>query len=268
MKTELFEIKNSKGLKLVIQVDTPDEPKNLAFVCHGRGGFMHQKHIEAFTQAFLENDFRVVRFDATNNIGESGGDMMNLSYDTYLADLDDAISWAKQQPWFQQPFTLCGQSMGAQAVAWYAEQNPDQIKYLAPIAPVVNFELWSKTHPPGYLKKWQKDDYVAEASRSKPGTVSKTGWGLVESQKQYDLLPMADKLAMPVFFMAGEFDQPCPPKNQRILFDAIPSKNKKFVIIPGAEHGFRNAQAMEYGQELQQAKAALSAWLKEMKESE
>jgi pimeloyl-ACP methyl ester carboxylesterase len=264
MKTERFEIKNRQGLKLVIQVDIPDEPKELAFVCHGRGGFMYQKHIEAFTQSFLENDFRVVRFDATNNIGESGGDMLNLTYDSYLGDLEDVIGWAKQQLWFQQPFSLCGQSMGAQVVAWYSEHYPAQIKYLAPIAPVVNFELWSKTMPPGYLEKWQKDGFVAEPSRSKPGVVGKTGWGLVESQKRYDLLPMADKLTMPVFFMAGEFDVPCPPKNQQILFDAIPSKNKKFVIIPGTEHSFRNAKAMEYGQELQEAKEALSSWLREL----
>ena len=32
MKTERFEIKNRYGLKLVIQVDTPENPKNLVFI--------------------------------------------------------------------------------------------------------------------------------------------------------------------------------------------------------------------------------------------
>jgi pimeloyl-ACP methyl ester carboxylesterase len=264
MKTERFEIKNRHGLKLVIKVDSPDKPDNLVFICHGRGGAMVQNHIQAFGQAFLENNFRVVFFDSTNSLGQSEGDMLNLTYDTYMADLEDAISWARQQAWFQEPFSLCGQSMGAQAVAWYAEHHPDEIKYLAPIAPVVNFELWSKTMAPGYLKKWEEDGFVAEPSRSLPGVIGKTGWGLVESQKKYDLMPLADRLTMPVFFMAGEFDQPCPPKNQQVLFDAIPSKNKKFVKIADAEHGFRNNETQQYGQEVQEAKAALSSWLHEL----
>ncbi len=259
---ERVAIKNRQGLKLVIRVDAPKNPSNLVFIGHGRGGFMAQKHIKAFAKAFLENNFRVVRFDSTNSIGESEGDMLNLTYDTYLADLEDVINWARTQPWFQHPFSLCGQSMGAQAVAWYAEQHPEEIKYLAPIAPVVNFELWSKTWPAGYLEKWQADGYVAEASQSKPGVIGKTGWGLAESQKRYDLLPLAHELTMPVFFMAGEFDQPCPAKNQQVLFDAIPSKNKKFVKIAGAEHGFRNNQTQTYGKELEEAKTALSDWLK------
>ena len=69
---------------------------------------------------------------------------------------------------------------------------------------------------------------------------------------------------MPVLFMVGEFDQSCPYENQKILFDLIPSKNKKFVRIAGAEHSFRNNATNEYGKELQEAKAALSAWLREV----
>ena len=261
MSKERFTIKNRHGLKLVIQLDTPEDPKNLVFICHGRGGAMVQVHIQAFGQAFLENNFRVVFFDSTNSLGQSDGDMLNLTYDTYTADLEDIIGWARLQPWFQEPFSLCGQSMGAQAVAWYAEHHPEEIKYLAPIAPVVNFQLWSKTMPPGYLEKWQKDGFVAEPSRSLPGVIGRTGWGLVESQKRYDLMPLVSKLTMPVFFMAGEYDEPCPYENQKILFDCIPSKNKKFVKIAGAEHGLRNAKTQQYGKELQEAKTALSTWL-------
>lgn len=264
MKTERFSIKNRHGLKLVIQVDAPDDPQDLVFIGHGRGGAMVQNHIQAFGQAFLENGFRVVYFDSTNSLGQSGGDLLNLTYDTYIGDLEDVIGWAKQQPWFQTPFSLCGQSMGAQAVAWYAEHHPEEIKYLAPIAPVVNFELWSKTMTLEYLEKWQKDGFVAESSRTFPGVIGRTGWGLVESQKKYDLLPLADRLTMPVLFMVGEFDQPCPYENQKVLFDKIPSKNKKFVKIAGAEHSFRNAQTQEYGQEVQEAKQALSAWLRSL----
>jgi len=261
MKTGRFEIKNRHGLKLVIQVDTPDNPKNLVFIEPGQGGTIDQRHITAFAEAFLENDFRTVRFDPTNSVGESGGNITNVTYDNYLEDLEDIINWARSQEWFHQPFALCGHSMGAQMTAWYTEQHPDEISLLAPMAPVINYELYMTTLDPDYLKQWQDQGYVDQASRSKPGLVKRIGWGVNESLKKYDIVPKAATLRMPVINITGERDQPCPIENQMKLFDLIPSQNKKFVKIPGAEHSLRNAQTQEYGEEVQEAKAALSSWL-------
>lgn len=262
MTTQRLAIKNRHGLKLVIQVDEPDTPKDLVFIAHGQGGFMRQKHIEAFTEAFLENNFRVVRFDATHSIGESEGDIIDVTYDGYVEDLEDVINWARSQEWFKQPFALCGQSMGAQSTAWYAEQHPEEVKYLAPIAPTVNFDLWVKTMDSKDRMDWEEKGYKVEASRSKPGVAKKIGWGVAESLKKFDLIPNADRLTMPILFLAGEFDQPCPIENQMELYERIPSKNKTFIKIAGAEHSFRNAKTQEYGKEVQEAKAALSSWLR------
>ena len=264
MSTERAAIKNRYGLKLVIKVDTPENPKNLVFIQPGQGGFIEQVHISAFAEAFLENGFRTVRFDPTNSLGESGGDPQDVTYDNYLEDLEDVINWARTQPWFQQPFALCGHSMGAQSTAWYAEHHPQEVELLAPVAPPVHYGLWVKTLAPQTLKDWQEKGYKEDVSRSKPGVVKKIGWGVNESLKKFDLLPNADKLTMPAFFMAGEFDEPCPYKNQKVLFDLIPSKNKKFVEISDAEHSFRNNGTKEYGKELQEAKTALSAWLRDI----
>jgi pimeloyl-ACP methyl ester carboxylesterase len=263
MKSERFEIKNKHGLKLVIQVDTPENPTNLVFIAHGQGGSMVQVHIQAFGQAFFENNFRAVYFDATHALGQSEGDLIDVTYDNYVEDLEDVISWTRTQSWFQQPFALCGQSMGAQSTAWYAEHHPNEIKLLAPIAPTVNFDLWISTMTPEYRKQWQERGYKEEMSRTL-GVMKRVGWGVAESLKKFDLIPDAGKLTMPVFFMAGEFDQPCPIENQLKLYDSIPSKNKKFVKIPGAEHSFRNKETQQYGREVQEAKAALSSWLQDL----
>lgn len=257
-----IDIKNRHGLKLVIQVDTPDNPKDLVFIAHGQGGFMGQVHIEAFAEAFLENNFRVVRFDATHAMGESEGDMFDVTYDSYVEDLEDVISWAKAQTWIQEPFALCGASMGAQSTTWYAEHHSQDIQYLVALAPPVNFDLWIKKHPE-HIKGWQEKGYVEMISKSKPGLVKKVGWGVNESLKKYDLLPLAEKLTMPVLFMSGEFDTSCPVEIQEVLFNSIPSQNKIFIKTPNAEHNFRNHKTDEYGQELQEAKEALGSWLRE-----
>ncbi len=264
MNTKRLEIKNRRGLKLVIQVDEPADPKHLVFIQPGQGGFIEQEHMEAFGKAFLENNFRIVRFDPTNSVGESSGDIKNVTYTNYFEDLEDVINWAKTQSWYQEPFALSGHSMGAQATAWYAEYHPEEVELLAPIAPVVNYEIYIKTLDPDYKKEWQEKGYTITKSRSKPGVVKKIGWDVNESLKDFDLLPMASKLTMPVLFMVGEFDQPCPYENQKLLFDAIPSKNKKFVTIKRAEHSFRNSETGQYGKELEEVKSAMSGWIKEV----
>lgn len=257
-----YEIKNRLGLKLIIQVDEPKNPKALAFVAHGQGGFKEQKHIEAFKDAFLENGFRVVRFDATNALGESDGDMMNVTYDNYVADLEDVITWARSQPWFRQPFALCGHSMGAQSTIWYAEHHPAEISLLAPMAPPVNYELYISTEAEEELREWQQNGYRILESRSKPGVTKQVGWGVVESLKKFDLLPLAHQLTMPVLDVTGEFDKPCPKEHQEVFVSKVASDNKRLVVIPEVDHNYRNAETNNYDDHFAKMREVLSKWIK------
>jgi pimeloyl-ACP methyl ester carboxylesterase len=263
MKTERFEIKNRHRLKLVIQVDAPDDSKSLVFIEPGQSGTIDQKHITAFAEAFLENGYTSVRFDPTNSVGESGGELINVTYDNYFEDLEDVINWARSQTWFQQPFALCGHSMGAQATAWYAEQHPEEVSLLATMAPVINYELYMTTLTPDEIKNWQEVGYQETASRSQPGKTYRVGWGVNESLKKYDIVPDAGKLTMPVINVVGEKDKPCPVKHQQIFMDAVANPNKKLVIISGAQHSYRNAESDEYADELDEMKEALSSYLRE-----
>ena len=260
MKTERFEIKNRHGLKLVIQVDTPDDAKNLAFVAHGQSGSIREPHIQTFAEAYLENDFRVVRFDATNSLGESEGELINVTYTSYIEDLEDVIAWAEKQPWFIEPFALCGHSMGGQSASWYAEHNPERVMCLAAMAPVVNYELNTKHFDPQYLKEWQQNGYADLPSRSKPGLIKRLGWGVQESLKKYDILKNAGKLSMPVLDVVGEQDINCPPDDQRVFIEAVGSKNKKLIIIKGVQHSYRAPYGYDESK-LAELKETISSWL-------
>lgn len=262
MSPERFQIKNRHGLKLVIQVDTPENPKNLVFIAHGQGGHIEQKHIQAFADAFLENDFRVVRFDATHSIGESEGDIKDVTYTGFIEDLEDVINWARTQPWFQQPFALCGHSMGGTSTAWYAEKHPDEILCLAPISTAVNYGLYLPTMDDDFLKNWRRKGYYESPSNSKPGVVKKIGIQVLEDMKQYDLLVSADKLTMPVLLMAGENDQPTPYEHQKMLFNAILGHNKKLLKIANADHNFRGSG--DDTKKLEEVKNIISAWLRDI----
>jgi len=115
-------IQNRKNQKLAVLVDQPENPKGLAFVMHGLGGFKEQPHIKIFAQSFQGAGYIVVRFDATNTFGESDGNYEDATTTNYYEDLEDVIGWAKTQAFYQEPFFLAGHSLGGICVALYAEK--------------------------------------------------------------------------------------------------------------------------------------------------
>lgn len=261
MSVERVSITNRHGLKVAIQVDAPENPKSLVIIEPGQSGTIDQKHIVAFAEAFLENGFIAVRFDPTHSLGESDGELEDVTYTSYFEDLEDVINWAKDQSWFRSPFALCGHSMGAQAVAWYAELHTSEVSVLAPMAPVVNYDLYMTTLDPDEKSQWQETGYQESRSKSQSGAIKRVGWGVNESLKRYDIVPMAGNLTMPIINVVGDKDRPCPVVHQQIFMDAVSSPNKKLVIIPGAQHSYRNAESDEYGQEIEEVKSHISKWL-------
>lgn len=255
-----YDSTNRNGLKVHIQVDTPDNPEGLVFIAHGQKGSLGQVHIQAFADAFLANNFRVVRFDATHALGKSDGDVQGVTYDTYISDLEDVIEWAKTQEWYQEPFALCGHSMGAQSTTWYAEHHPEKVNLLASMAPVINYALWSVTIDNNELAEWQRVGYQESMSKSK-GISVRVGWQVNESLKKFDLLPLAAKLTMPVAIIVGDLDKPCPPRHQQVLLDAIAGNNTTLRIIKNSEHSYRNAQTDEYAEEVDEMKRTLYEWI-------
>lgn len=257
-----FELKNRRNLKVVGIVETPEDPTGLAFIAHGQGGYKEQPHIQAFKTAFLENGFTVVLFDATHSIGESEGDIENVTQTGYLQDLEDVINWAKEQQWYQKPFALCGHSMGGMSVTLYAEQHPKDVLALVPASPVVNHDLAIKNVGHVFLKAWEAKGYFESESASKPGAVKRVGWGYVEDLKGHNLLSGAGALTMPILILVGDNDKATPLSNQQILFRAIPSVSKKIIVIKDADHNFRGAGS--YGEKLEEVKNLISSWLKEL----
>jgi len=154
--------------------------------------------------------------------------------------------------------------MGAQASAWYAEQHPDEVLLVAPMAPVINYDLYITTLDSEEKRQWQEKGYQESRSKSQPDLVKRVGWGVNESLRKYDIVPQANKLTMPLINIVGDKDQPCPVAHQRVFMDAVASKNKKLVLIAGAQHSYRNAESDEYSDELQEAKKALSSWLRDI----
>jgi len=255
-------ITNRAGLKIVMVIESQDDTADkLAFVAHGQKGSKDQPHIQAFARAFLDNGYIVVRFDATHSVGESEGDLFDVTYDTYISDLEDVIEWARTQDWFKQPFALSGHSMGAQSTAWYAEHHPEEVSLLATMAPVINYELLSSTMDPNEFELYKQRGYKESPSSSRPGVVHKIGWAFQESLKKFDLLPLAHNLTMPVLDIVGSQDEPCPPAHQELLMQKIPGE-KELIVVDGLQHSYRNAKTDQIDDGLAKVETEMTTWVR------
>ena len=230
-------ITNRKGQKICVVVEGENNTKGLAFVMHGLSGNKDQLHIRTFVSAFLESGYVVVSFDTTNTYGESEGAPEDATTTNYLEDLEDVIAWTSQQSWHQEPFCLAGHSLGAFAVALYAQKKPEKVKGLAPISTVVSGKLSAESKEKESLEKWKKDGYKITPSSTKPGLMKKIKWAEFEDRMKYDLLPEVEKFTMPVLMFVGDQDTSTPPEHQQILFDKLPGK-KELHIIKNAPHTF------------------------------
>lgn len=258
---ETYTITNRSGLKVHIQIDISKNSDKLVFIAHGQRGSLSQDHIQAFADAFLQNNYRVVRFDATHALGKSDGDLETVTYDSYVSDLEDVIEWAKTQEWFKTQFALCGHSMGAQSTAWYAENHPQDISLLLPMAPTINFDLWSNVHDANELKAWKSAGYKDFVSRSTGRTV-RVGWQVNESLKKFNILEGVKHLTMPILNIIGEFDEPCPEQNQKIFMAAIASSDKTLHVLSGLEHSYRDFSSGRYAEGPSRVRTLIDDWLR------
>jgi pimeloyl-ACP methyl ester carboxylesterase len=247
-------IQAPNGQRIAVLVEHPKSLKGLAFVMHGLGGFKEQKHIETLAKVMQAHGYTTVRFDARNALGESDGDMMQVSMTQYNEDLRTVIDWASGQPWFSEPFGLAGHSMGGFAVTLYAEEHPGRVRWLIPFAGNVSGRYSRDRHAPDELELWERQGYLESVSRSKPGVVKRTPWSMAVDIMQYDALPKAGALTMSKLFIVGSKDVAVPVEQVRKLFEAVPEP-KQLSIVPGAPHTFRTSEHLAALEKL------VSSWL-------
>lgn len=247
-------IKNRDSNDVCVVVEGSDgQTDKLAFIMHGLGGSKQEPHIRAIAEAFLEDGYTVVSWDAVHTFGESkGGAYEDATITNYYADLEDVIAWAKTQSWYIKPFVLCGHSLGGVSTALFAERNPEKVSALAPISTVVSGKLSFETKSKAALEEWKNAGIRVEKRRN--GDEKRLKWSHMEDRLKYDLIQGVDKLTMPVLMAVGERDTSTPPEHQQILFDKLPGK-KELHVIKGAEHAFYEVQ------EQQELKQLVKSWI-------
>jgi len=246
---------NRHKQKLAIVVELAKKPAGLVFIMHGLGGFKEQPFITTAASVFKGKNFTVVTFDTANTIGESEGDYAQATVTNYLSDLNDVIGWAKKQGWYREPFCLVGHSLGSSCSLHYAARHPQKVLAIVPASTTVSGEMMIKRCNPDELKEWRASGWQILDSHTKLGIDKKLNWPQFEADSlKYDIIPLVDKITMPILMIVGSRDTFTPPEDQKCLFDKLPGK-KELHIIDGGPHTFRDKQ------HLNQIKKIINNWL-------
>ncbi len=251
-------IKNRKNKNIVVLVENQKGKKGLVFIAHGLSSSHDHLHIQKFAEAFLENDYIVVRYDTTNSVGLSDGDLQFATLTGYYEDFEDVIEWAHTQNWFQEPFVVAGHSMGSACNLLYSFKYPEKIKALAPISAFLSGDITLKAFSKKILEKWKNDGYRLEESKSRPGLIKRFNWTLAQDWVKYHLLDDAYLINAPILLIVGENDVLTPLASQQKLLEKISSKNKELHIISGSEHTYMNSE------DLEEVKNIINQWLKKI----
>ena len=238
---EKISIQNRKGQKVVVVVDGTEHQRGLVFLAHGLGSSKDSPRLKIIAESFLEKGFTAVRFDTTNTFGESDGNYEDSTFTTYYEDLEDVIEWARAQEWYQEPFVLVGSSFGGKSTTYYAENYPERVLALVPLATGISGALRIEARErreAGRIQQWKESGWKEEKSSSYPERVYRMPWSHMEDDLKYDTLRGAHKLTMPTLFIVGDKDETTPQDHIQKLYDAVPAGKKEMHVVAGMGHVF------------------------------
>lgn len=231
-----FEIYNEEGQKIVGLVDSPESSEKSAvpiILCHGFKGYATQPLLKIGTEYLVSRGYTVFRFDATNGIGESGGDIYNCTVTHYVDDLLCVIDYVSKIPNLNlDKLTVFGTSMGGLVAVIAASKDP-RIKIIATHSASFDPNL-IRDHPD--LIHPTKDNEDLEFVSKGKGLVIKVNYELVNDGLKYDAFSLIRGLDIPMLFLHSGKDEGISVEHSKRAFNVSLSKNKKLVVISEATH--------------------------------
>ena len=240
--TETF-IKNAQNESIYIKLDGWQNLANhkLAFLQHGLASNMSHSVIQTTKKALLNNGYFVVTFDSRYSLGKSDGEVQYVNLSTFTQDLTDVINWAKSQPFYHEPFTIGGHSLGGASVILYAANHQQQIDKLIPITPVISGELWEAScmkNMPDFCKQWKKSGFYEYKTTDKTATIP---YQLVEESKAYDAMKLVSDITAHTLLVSAKNDIVVDPHDVQNFAQKLQT-HAQFTLIPQSDHNFESKQ--------------------------
>jgi pimeloyl-ACP methyl ester carboxylesterase len=228
---------NRDEVPLSVIVEATHIRAGTAIVLHSASGAKETHVTDTLSSRCHERGFSVVRFDAANGIGESGGAFTLFTTSSMLRDLEDMVAWARAQSWYQEPLVLVGHSIGATVALTYAARNPGDVAELLLFAPTVSGERYAhayEQHNPPEFAAW-KETGTRLVPNPLTGEREGISFGFVEDLYTYDLVEELRNIEIPTTILHGEFDRTTLRKDVEDLQQAMGSTTT-IVPLPATRH--------------------------------
>ena len=230
-------ITNRHGLEVFVRFNGEANGKPLAVVAHGLLDVHDSVTLRAITSVLIESGHNVLTWDATHSWGRSGGRLREATLTAAYQDMADVVAWARAQPWYQESFILAGHSLGAAASLMFATEEPERVRRLILVAPVVAGKLSAQQINWAIRLAWRITRRLPQ-----PGSWRNFfGYNLLKDGLRYDGRLLAPNLRLPTVIIVGENDPITPGDNATLLFQAIPADQRHLMLVPGADHGFNDS---------------------------
>jgi pimeloyl-ACP methyl ester carboxylesterase len=236
IKSETFWLDNRQGQRVFIVYNhLPGADRPLALLAHGLSDVHDSAHMRAMLDGLLAAGYNVLRWDATNSWGRSGGSLDRATLTAGYHDMKDVVAWAATQSWYRVPFVLGGHSLGGAAALKFAAAHPELVDRLVLSAPAVAGVLLARRLSPVVRALWWLFGRLPE-----PGHRGKYyRYDLLHDGLRYDGRRLVAQIQMPTTLIAGGADRLIPVDHIRQLYDGLPQMQRTFVLIASADHTFR-----------------------------
>jgi dienelactone hydrolase len=252
MKEQKVLFKNSKGQNLVGVVHIPDGdgPFPVVIVCHGFKGRMSEPQISRLAEDLVKAGFVSLKFDFSNNIGESDGEFENITVTQEIDDLNHAIEFVKTLAYANGQIGITGHSLGGMVCSLTASKRND-IKCFVSLSSAFNFK---ETRPFKVDEESKKRGYFLVYSKTLKKEF-RVNFEFYEDGTKQDTVEAAKKIRCPTLVVHGTDDKTIPVQQAKDLFETLQCE-KELFIVEGASHVFRDEPS------LAKVSAATVEWFK------
>ncbi len=206
------------------------ETKEMIIFCPG---FLDSKDYFSFNyfgKELSKKGFLTVAFDPTGTWGSSGT-IKDYNFTNYLNDISSVIKYVKEKYSNVKKIILIGHSRGATISIIYSQKFSD-IDLVIAIQPP--FEVLDKWKDKEF--RISKRDDPFEKNKFFEFNVSKS---FLKDSKKYDVLKLVKNSKVPIYFIAGEFDDVVKPSIVRKIFINTTGPKEFFLLKVG--HDFRKS---------------------------
>jgi SAM-dependent methyltransferase/esterase/lipase len=248
--TEPLDLFSESGKRLSAYLDKPKRvPSSSSIVLIAPAYGETKENNTLISWYFVSNGFCAIRFDWSDHVGESEGDIFTCTLSKMMNDLGRLVEYQKAMC-AETKIGVVATSLAGR-VALKMASFDKRIDFLVTVAPVVDLRhtLWMT----------YREDLVGNYEKGKRyGTLDVLGFSIdadlfLRDAVQHGFSDLSNSLRdaaliqAPTFICVGEKDSWVRVEDARAVFDVVGTTKKNFVTMPLALHRFiENRSAMKY----------------------